>query len=448
MNHNSKHSHSRIRRTVAAALIVAALVVFVGVFLVFQCLSFDENGAHVVDRYGILAMEQNANQPKKTAAGSGSGSAQPAKTVKKSSSKTLRGAMLSATNLADADTAEQLIQLAEAGKLNTVIVNIKDDEGKLNLPVETDAVSDVEDLQEKNAKKLAQTIKKLNKNGVHVVGRIYCFQDEAASKQNSDLSMQYQNGGRWSDYNSAHWLDPTNPDVVTYLCDIAQSAVDAGCDEILLDSFTFPLRGHIDRIAFTDEPESQSAALLAVMQDMQDTVGDKVGISLTASDASELVTQSETAAEDGIDLGSVKKLLNTASRVYVPVGSGSAKTAIAAVQKTASKAQVVPIFTRMTDWSEYTDDAVINAVNATDAAIAVFGGDRTAKSYDGGDQKTTTRRSSSRSSYREDEDDSEDEEETVSSSRSSRRSYTSDDDSDEDSSSNSDDDSSYDSDEE
>ena len=36
MNHNSKHSHSRIRRTVAAVLIVAALVVFVGVFLVFQ----------------------------------------------------------------------------------------------------------------------------------------------------------------------------------------------------------------------------------------------------------------------------------------------------------------------------------------------------------------------------------------------------------------------------
>lgn len=451
MNHNSKHSHSRIRRTVAAALIVAALVVFVGVFLVFQCLSFDENGAHVVDRYGILAMEQNANQPKKTAAGSGSGSAQPAKTAKKSSSKTLRGAMLSATSLSDADTAEKLIQLAEAGKLNTVIVNIKDDEGKLNLPVETDAVTDVEDLQEKNAKKLAQTIKKLNKNGVHVVGRIYCFQDEAASKQNSDLSMQYQNGGRWSDYNSAHWLDPTNPDVVTYLCDIAQSAVDAGCDEILLDSFTFPLRGHIDRIAFMDEPESQSAALLAVMQDIQDTVGDKIGISLTASTASELVTQSETAAEDGIKLGSVKKLLNAANRVYVPVGSNSAKTAIATVQKTASKAQVVPIFTRMTDWSEYTDNAVINAVNATDAAIAVFGGDRTAKSYDGGDQKTTTRRSSSRSSYREDEDDSEDEEETVSSSRSSRRSYTSDEDdenSDDDSSSNSDDDSSYDSDEE
>ena len=447
MNHNSKHSHSRIRRTVAAALIVAALVVFVGVFLVFQCLSFDENGAHVVDRYGILAMEQNANQPKKTAAGSGSGSAQPAKTAKKSSSKTLRGAMLSATSLSDADTAEKLIQLAEAGKLNTVIVNIKDDEGKLNLPVETDAVTDVEALQEKNAKKLAQTIKKLNKNGVHVVGRIYCFQDETASKQNSDLSMQYQNGGRWSDYNSAHWLDPTNPDVVTYLCDIAQSAVDAGCDEILLDSFTFPLRGHIDRIAFMDEPESQSAALLAVMQDIQDTVGDKIGISLTASTASELVTQSETAAEDGIKLGSVKKLLNTASRVYVPVGSNSAKTALATIQKTASKAQVVPIFTRMTDWSEYTDDAVINAVNATDAAIAVFGGDKTAKSYDGGDQKTTTRRSSSRSSYREDE------EETVSSSRSSRSSsYDSEDedtsDSDESDYSNSEDDSSYTSDEE
>lgn len=432
MNHNSKHSHSRIRRTVAAVLIVAALVVFVGVFLVFQCLSFDENGAHVIDRYGILAMEQNANQPKKTAAGSGSGSAQPVKTSKKTSGKALRGAMLSATDLSDADTAEQLIQLAEAGKLNTVIVNIKDDEGELNIPVETDMVSDVEDLQAKKAEKLAQNMRKLSKNGVHVVGRVYCFQDEAASKQNSDLSMAYQNGGRWSDYNSEHWLDPTNPDVVTYLCDIAQSAVDAGCDEILLDEFSFPLRGHIDRIEFFNEPDSQAAALLDVMQEIQNTVGDSVSVSLTASDASELIAQSETAAEDGVKLGSVKKLLTTAHRVYAPVGSDDAKSVIDSVQKTAPKAQVVPIFTRMTDWTEYTEDAVVNAVDATEAAIAVFGGDKTAKSYDGAGE-TTSRRStsSSRSSYDSDTEEDEEDDEEYDSDDSSSSSYdTEEDDSD------------------
>ena len=412
MNHNSKHSHSRIRRTVAAVLIVAALVVFVGVFLIFQCLSFDENGAHVIDRYGILAMEQNANQPKKTAAGSGSGSAQPAKKADTVSSKALRGAMLSATDLSDSDTAEQLIQLAEAGKLNTVIVNIKDDEGELNIPVETDMVSDVEDLQAKKAEKLAQNMRELSKNGVHVIGRIYCFQDEAASKQNSDLSMEYQNGGRWSDYNSEH------------LCDIAQSAVDAGCDEILLDEFTFPLRGHIDRIEFFNEPDSQAAALLDVMQEIQNTVGDSVAVSLTASDASELVTQSETAAEDGVKLGNVKKLLTTAHRVYVPVGSDDAKSVIDSVQKTAPKAQVVPIFTRMTDWTEYNEDAVVNAVDATEAAIAVFGGDKTAKSYDGAGE-TTSRRStsSSRSSYDSDTEEDEEDDEEYDSDDSSSSSY-------------------------
>ena len=332
--------------------------------------------------------------------------------------------MLSATDLSDSDTAEQLIQLAEAGKLNTVIVNIKDDEGELNIPVETDMVSDVENLQAKKAEKLAQNMRELSKNGVHVVGRIYCFRDEAASKQNSDLSMEYQNGGRWSDYNSEHWLDPTNPDVVTYLCDIAQSAADAGCDEILLDEFTFPLRGHIDRIEFFNEPDSQAAALLDVMQEIQNTVGDSVAVSLTASDASELITQSETAAEDGVKLGNVKKLLTTAHRVYVPVGSDDAKSVIESVQKTAPKAQVVPIFTRMTDWTEYTEDAVVNAVDATEAAIAVFGGDKTAKSYDGAGE-TTNRRSasSSRSSYDSDTEEDEEDDEEYDSDDSSSSSY-------------------------
>ena len=142
------------------------------------------------------------------------------------------------------------------------------------------------------------------------------------------------------------------------------------------------------------------------MQEIQNTVGDSVSVSLTASDASELIAQSETAAEDGVKLGSVKKLLTTAHRVYVPVGSDDAKSVIDSVQKTAPKA-------RMTDWTEYTEDAVVNAVDATEAAIAVFGGDKTAKSYDGAGE-TTSRRSasSSRSSYDSDtEEDEEDDEE-------------------------------------
>lgn len=55
MNSNHTPNQSRIRRTVAAVLIVAVLVVAVGVFLVAQCLSFDGDGAHVIDRYGVLS---------------------------------------------------------------------------------------------------------------------------------------------------------------------------------------------------------------------------------------------------------------------------------------------------------------------------------------------------------------------------------------------------------
>lgn len=79
-------------------------------------------------------------------------------------------------------------------------------------------------------------------------------------------------------------------------------------------------------IEFFNEPDSQAAALLDVMQEIQNTVGDSVSVSLTASDASELIAQSETAAEDGVKLGSVKKLLTTAHRVYAPVGSDDAKS--------------------------------------------------------------------------------------------------------------------------
>ena len=141
-----------------------------------------------------------------------------------------------------------------------------------------------------------------------------------------------------------------------------------------------------------------------VLQDYGDSLSEKK-IGILSGNQNQLSMQQR--------LGSVKKLLTTAHRVYAPVGSDDAKSVIDSVQKTAPKAQVVPIFTRMTDWTEYTEDAVVNAVDATEAAIAVFGGDKTAKSYDGAGE-TTSRRSasSSRSSYDSDtEEDEEDDEE-------------------------------------
>ncbi|HBI63766.1 MAG TPA: hypothetical protein DDX51_01420, partial [Clostridiales bacterium] len=221
MNINRNRNQIRIRRTVVAVLIVAALIAVVGVILVSRCLSFDENGAHVIDRYGVLAEEQGQTRPELTA-GSVETPAEPEpaepepekepETAPQPQVKYTRALMLAASSAAEEGTRARLLKLAEQGVLDTVIVNIKDSEGNLNLPVETDVVDGVSDFTEGDADGLKSTIAALRDAGVHVVGRIYCFHDRRAASRNSDLAIQFERGGSWLDYDNTRWLDPTNGD--------------------------------------------------------------------------------------------------------------------------------------------------------------------------------------------------------------------------------------------
>ena len=398
MNDNREHNPSSIRRVVAAVLIVAAAVVFVGVVLVFQCLSFDENGAHVVDRYGVLAIEaaENQNTGEETPAQPEEPQEQPAEEQPAAQPAT-RAAMLSADSVAEEGTVQQLLQLAQEGTLDTVIVNIKDSEGYLNIHVDTNVMDDADVITESSAEELEQAIQTLREADVHVIGRIFCMHDQKAVAQNADLAMQYDGGGTWLDYDNTRWLDATNRDTVEYLCDIAKSAVEAGCDEILLDEFTFPARGHIDRIDFDDTPQEQAEVLLDALQEIQEKA--EVPVSLTADTISALTDLSDSATEDGFPAGDVEQLLTTADRIFVPAGRAEdAAQAVAQLQQTAPEAVVIPILDSTSAWMAYEGDAVLRAVDNTAEALAVMGGER-ADSTDDSDEPQD-------SAYEENPDDS------------------------------------------
>lgn len=375
MNNNRKPNQSRIRRTVAAVLIAAALVVVVGVVLVARCLSFDETGAHVIDRYGVLEMERqqqtgSADVDEETAP-------EPDPQPEPEQTDATRALVASADTFSDADSRAEVLALAQAGTLDTVIVNIKDDEGTLNIRVDTEQVDGVDDLVDRDAEALEQGIAALKDAGVHVVGRIYCFHDETAAARNADLAMQYEGGGTWLDFDNTRWLDPTNSDTVEYLCDIAHAAVMAGCDEIVLADYTFPPRGHLDRIAFDSALESQAAVLTEDLEQLRQVCGD-ARVSLTADSLSDLTSLSERGAEDGVSLGDVAALLDAADRLFVPASDATeAAAVIAAVQDTAPQATVVPVFSRVSVWMAYEGDAAVSVGTEGAQAMAVMRGEAT-----------------------------------------------------------------------
>lgn len=384
MNSNHNPNQSRIRRTVAAVLIVAVLVAAVGVFLVARCLSFDEDGAHVIDRYGVLAQEAQQLE--------GEGNAEPEQPQEEApveqpepepEEPDSRIVMLAAG--AVAEEQDRILELAENGALDTVVVNIKDGEGNLNISVDTREIDEVEYLVDSGADALEETIAALKDAGVHVIGRIYCLHDAQATKYNSDLAIQFERGGTWLDYDNTRWLDPTNDDTVEYLCDIAESAVEVGCDELMLADFTFPPRGHLDRAEFDRYPDDQASVLLDALEEIQHAAGD-AAVSLTADSLSDLTDLSANGEEDGIPVGDAGALLEAADRLFVPVNSADeAETLLETVQELSETAVVVPVFRSSDAWLAYDGDAVLDGTADSEGALAAVE-KRLSGSYDNSDE--------------------------------------------------------------
>lgn len=81
------------------------------------------------------------------------------------------------------------------------------------------------------------------------VARISALADHAYAKARRDeTALRREDGGLWYDYDSMCWLDPNKPETQQYLADLCAECASLGFDEILLDQFTYPTVGRLDRL--------------------------------------------------------------------------------------------------------------------------------------------------------------------------------------------------------
>ncbi len=271
---NPEDNNNRKRRTTGILIvIVLLLVVLMSAFLVLRCLTFDENGAHVIDRYGVLEMEGSSSglvDYSRYASG-GAGDAEPETADSEEQEKTtqpekqqvdraapeaIRAVTVTAKDLTyDDDYRNQLLALKEQGLLDTIIVNLKNSDGWLCADVTT-SVLDVSVISADYVDDFPAAIAQMKAAGIRVIGRVHCFRDDMATRQNSNLSCWYGEAGtNWLDGENHRWLDPTDSDAVQYLCDIVSAGVALGCDELVLSEFVFPA-GQTELISFDQQTDA------------------------------------------------------------------------------------------------------------------------------------------------------------------------------------------------
>jgi hypothetical protein len=171
-------------------------------------------------------------------------------------SKELRGVYLTRWSAGSAWRLSQVLELAEAGLVNALVVDIKDFSGFLAYDTNVQQAAAI-GAEQRNIKDPKAYVEKLHSAGLYSIARITVFQDPVLAQARPDLAIKKASveGEIWKDHKGLSWVDPASREVWEYNIAIAKDALANGFDEVNFDYVRFPSDGPIfdTKYPFWDE---------------------------------------------------------------------------------------------------------------------------------------------------------------------------------------------------
>lgn len=142
--------------------------------------------------------------------------------------------------VAGSERMNDLITLVDATELNTMVIDVKNDEGEITWKMDTGSV-----LEMGNGvayiRDIGALMETLKEHDIYTIARIVCFKDPVFAQNHTDSALRKPDGGFVTDAYGLAWVNPYDREVWAYLTEIAQAALDVGFDEVQFDYVRFPI---------------------------------------------------------------------------------------------------------------------------------------------------------------------------------------------------------------
>jgi hypothetical protein len=123
---------------------------------------------------------------------------------------------------------------------NSVVFDIKDSDGSVNIPFEHPLLGD----HKVYIHDVPKFVHFLHQQNMHAIARIAIFRDEHLVVNHPELAVQSRkNHTAWRENGKLVWTDPSNPKVQDYDIALAKHVAQLGVDEIQFDYVRFPAEG-------------------------------------------------------------------------------------------------------------------------------------------------------------------------------------------------------------
>lgn len=152
------------------------------------------------------------------------------------------------STLGNADTLSATLTDAAQAGFNSVVFDLKDENGTLYFRSETARAQQVNSFAADalSADEVTALFSAIRKAGLQPIPRLYAFKDNAAARVLAGARIAHQSDPSWVWYDAAPtnggkaWLNPYADEAQLYIIDLAKELRDAGAAAILLDGVQFP----------------------------------------------------------------------------------------------------------------------------------------------------------------------------------------------------------------
>lgn len=158
--------------------------------------------------------------------------------------------------MAGTDNMKELIDLVDRTELNTIVMDIKNDEGRVVYKMQ---IPEVEEIGAgiRYVADMESLIAECKEKDIYLIARIVAFKDPFLAEEKPEWCIHNIDGTIFKDKDGLAWLNPYNHQVWEYLLAIAQEALRIGFDEIQFDYTRFSTDSGMDYVEFGQEAESK-----------------------------------------------------------------------------------------------------------------------------------------------------------------------------------------------
>ena len=133
---------------------------------------------------------------------------------------------------------DEIIKVLDETELNAVVIDIKDDYGKVTYAMDLPYLSELESI-EVAVEDMSSLLKKLKEHEIYCIGRIVTMRDPHLGRVKPEWMLTKQDGTLYKDNSGYGWVNPYKEEYWDYILGIALQAGKDGFDEIQFDYIRF-----------------------------------------------------------------------------------------------------------------------------------------------------------------------------------------------------------------